>query len=66
MLFGSQLYYYKARVYDPLYGHFLQTDPIGSKDDLDLYAYVKDDPVNEADPSGMVAAQTVTDVAVEY
>ena len=30
------LYYYKARVYDPIMGHFLQTDPIGSKDDLDL------------------------------
>jgi RHS repeat-associated protein len=23
------LYYYKARVYDPMYGRFLQTDPVG-------------------------------------
>jgi RHS repeat-associated protein len=47
-----QLYYYKARVYDPIAGRFLQTDPIGYKDDLDLYAYVGDDPHNRADPSG--------------
>ncbi len=52
LLAGAQLYYYKARVYDPVYGHFLQTDPIGSKDDLDLYAYTGDDPVNKADPTG--------------
>jgi len=47
-----QLYYYKARVYDPKWGRFLQTDPIGSKDDLDLYAYTADDPVNRSDPTG--------------
>ncbi len=52
LLAGAQLYYYKARVYDPVYGHFLQTDPIGSKDDLDLYTYTGDDPVNKADPTG--------------
>ncbi len=48
----AQLYYYRARVYDPIYGRFLQTDPIGSADDLDLYAYTGDDPVNAADPTG--------------
>lgn len=34
---------------------FLQTDLIGGKDDLDLYAYVKDDPLNNTDPSGLCA-----------
>jgi len=48
-----QVYHYKARAYDPKWGRFLQTDPIGSKDDLDLYAYVKDDPVNGSDPTGL-------------
>jgi RHS repeat-associated protein len=48
----ASLYYYKARVYDPISGRFLQTDPIGSKDDLDLYAYTHDDPVNGTDPTG--------------
>ncbi len=46
------LYYYKARVYDPIMGRFLQTDPIGSKDNLDLYEYTNDDPVDGSDPTG--------------
>lgn len=55
VLADAKLYYYKARVYDPVFGRFLQTDPIGSKDDLDLYAYVGGDPINKADPSGNCA-----------
>ena len=46
------LYYYKARVYDPAMGRFLQTDPIGQKDDPNLYAYVGGDPENRSDPTG--------------
>ncbi len=48
----AQLYHYKARVYDPVLGRFLQTDPIGSKDDLDLYTYTGNDPLDKTDPSG--------------
>ncbi|MDR0702344.1 MAG: RHS repeat-associated core domain-containing protein, partial [Azoarcus sp.] len=46
------LYYYKARFYSPTLGRFLQTDPAGTVDDLNLYAYVGNDPVNFSDPSG--------------
>jgi RHS repeat-associated protein len=46
------LYYYKARVYEPHLGRFLQTDPVGYQDDLNLYAYVGNDPVDRTDPTG--------------
>jgi RHS repeat-associated protein len=49
---GLGLNYYKARVYSPALGRFLQTDPIGVADDLNLYSYVGGNPVNGTDPSG--------------
>lgn len=52
------LYHYKARVYDPKCGCFLQTDPVGYKDNLDLYEYVGDDPLNHADPTGLTCSSS--------
>lgn len=59
--------YYKARMYSPTLGRFMQTDPIGYGDGMNMYNYVHGDPVNGTDPSGLLCESpndawcTVTD-----
>ncbi|MEQ1707983.1 MAG: RHS repeat-associated core domain-containing protein [Terricaulis sp.] len=53
MLPEAQLYHYKARAYHPGLGRFAQTDPILYGGGMNVYAYVRNDPVNFTDPSGL-------------
>jgi RHS repeat-associated protein len=46
------LYYYRARYYSPSIGRFMQMDPIGTRNDPNLYAYTYNDPLNHTDPQG--------------
>jgi RHS repeat-associated protein len=49
----TNLYYYRARYYDPIMGRFLQTDPIGYRDSMNLYQAFNMNPVNIIDPMGL-------------
>ena len=56
---GVGLYYYKARYYSPVLGRFIETDPIGTADDQNLYGYVSNDPVNLTDPTGLQVSDEI-------
>ncbi len=48
-------YYYRARYYNPQLGRFISRDPLSGAEfsqGTNLYAYVKNNPVNMTDPTG--------------
>ncbi len=50
----TDLYFDRARYFDPTTGRFLSEDPIGfSGDGTNFYAYVENDPGNSIDPFGL-------------
>jgi RHS repeat-associated protein len=49
-----RLYDYRARMYQPELGRFLQPDPVEfAASDYNLYRYCHNDPVNKSDPTGL-------------
>ena len=51
------LYYYKNRHYSPSIGRFLQPDPLGYVDGLNLYQYAYNAPLDYCDPLGLESDQ---------
>ena len=49
---GGQLYYYRARYFDPVLKRFVSEDPIGIIGGLNPYAYVAGNPTGYTDPEG--------------
>jgi len=54
----SGLYYYRARMYNPAIGRFMQTDPVGYGDGLNWYAYCGNNPLMFVDPWGLCGQQS--------
>jgi RHS repeat-associated protein len=50
----TKLYYYRARWYDPEARRFISEDPIGLNGGINLYGYVRNNPLNGTDPSGKI------------
>ncbi|MBF0532545.1 MAG: RHS repeat protein [Candidatus Omnitrophica bacterium] len=53
----TNLYHYRARAYDLTIGRFLQRDPIGTVDDVNLYRYVRNRPTMLVDPYGLYSTE---------
>ena len=50
--YDLSLYNYRARYFDPSLGRFLQTDPLGYQDSMNLYQGMGMNPLNFVDPWG--------------
>ncbi|HEX6738718.1 MAG TPA: RHS repeat-associated core domain-containing protein, partial [Vicinamibacteria bacterium] len=58
------LYYYRARYYDPKTGRFISEDPIGfAGADVNVYAYVWNQPARFIDPMGTTGLEPVAGTA---
>ena len=59
------LYFYRARFYDPIKGRFLQRDPAGFNQSLNLYEYADSSPATFLDPFGLSVVIDCDEVKVD-
>ena len=50
---STKLYYVRARWYDPVSRRFISEDPSGLAGGINQYAFARNDPVGQSDPTGM-------------
>ena len=51
----TELYYYRARYYDPEIGRFISEDPLGFIAGVNFYTYVENNPLGFNDPFGLLS-----------
>ena len=57
------LWYYRNRMYSAKLGRFLQRDPAGYVDGMNLFSYVKNNPLRFLDPQGLMSEMGDKDLA---
>lgn len=55
----TDLYFYRARYYDPSIGRFISEDPIRFNAETNFYTYASNNPILFIDPWGLCATKTV-------
>jgi RHS repeat-associated protein len=60
------LYYFRARYFHPVLKRFLQTDPMGYEDSLNLYQAFNQNPVNFTDPMGKMVETVIVEPDRSY
>jgi RHS repeat-associated protein len=55
------LYYFGHRYYDPVSGQWMNREPLGEDESLNLYSYCHNDPVNKVDVLGLFVTQVQVD-----
>ena len=58
--------YYRARYYDPQIGRFISEDPITFGGGVNFYAYVRNNPIINVDPSGLMVEVVCVPVEQKY